>query len=123
MNFAKFLRTPFLQNTPGRLLLDLVSKTVFQRPVTTIKILSITCLFISCFFISGAFGRSRLVLSKVCQKYELSNRGTYDEINISGRCALCIMKCPSFVFCFLILCSIIYGKIHDKYGFKISLLP
>ena len=30
---------------------------------------------------------------------------TCGEINISGRCTLCIVKCASFVFSFLILCS------------------
>ena len=33
------------------------------------------------------------------------NGRTCREINISGRCTLCIVKCASFVFSFLILCS------------------
>ena len=31
VNFAKFLRTPFLQNTPGRLLLQLTVSTLCHR--------------------------------------------------------------------------------------------
>ena len=37
VNFAKFLRTSFSRNNSGRLLLDLVSKTVFKRPVMKVQ--------------------------------------------------------------------------------------
>ena len=33
------------------------------------------------------------------------NEGTYNKINTSGRCRLCIVKCASFVFSCFILCS------------------
>ena len=37
VNFAKFLRTPFLQNTSGRLLLKLFDGIVFQNAVMTLS--------------------------------------------------------------------------------------
>ena len=49
------------------------------------------------------------------------NGGTYDERNILGRSNLCILKCASFVLCFLILRLKIYSKVPEKHGLKSSL--
>ena len=47
--------------------------------------------------------------SKIMDLVNIADGGTYDEINISGWCTLCIMKSASFV-CFYILCSTITSK-------------
>ena len=60
-------------------------------------------------------------MSKNMDLGNVVNEGTYDERNIPSRCTLCIMKCASFVFCFLILCSSICGKILDKFSLKRTL--
>ena len=49
VNFAKFLRTPFLQNFSGRLLLKLV-RYLFHVKKTFLSILFWPCLCFSCYF-------------------------------------------------------------------------
>ena len=76
----------------------------------TIKIVSITCLFknIQIFLsqvLSGIQIDVKQSFSKNMDLVNVVNGRTYREINISGRCTLCIAKCASFVFSFLILCS------------------
>ena len=60
-------------------------------------------------------------ISKNMDLVNVINEGRYDKRNISGQCNLYILKCASFVFCFLILCSTVYNKILEKYGSKRSL--
>ena len=62
------------------------------------------CFYLRCFLeIQIGIKKSE---SKIMDLVNIVHRGTYDEINISGRCTQCIMKCASFVS-FYILCSTI----------------
>ena len=76
MNFAKFLRTPFLQNATGRLLLLLVQKKIRYGRVTLNEVLSYSLMLHKCFFWNRAiesYHFLNIFKLKACVRYVINS--------------------------------------------------